>query len=114
MIKQEDLSKTFKEYKGGKDTAAALDFIKAQFIHQLPPKKTVEIHVISAAYRREVRIAFDEVKTKLFGTRKQEIFDMVKQLKRRQREIVRGCMLAANSSCCVPAAAAGRLAVPVA
>jgi GTPase SAR1 family protein len=110
MIKEQDLGGTFPEYKGGKDLNNALEFIQAQFRRQLPPKKEVHIQVVSACFRREIRIAFDKVKEVLFEMNKKKIYEQVEELRLKQKEVVRNRMLAAKRGCC----SGGGGAVPVA
>jgi GTPase SAR1 family protein len=88
MIKEVDMQVAFPEYKGGKDLNAALDFIKTQFQRQLPPKKEVHIQVVSACFKREIRVAFEEVKNVLFDMNKKKIMDEIKQIREKQKQLV--------------------------
>jgi len=106
MITEQDLGVTFPEYKGGKDLNNALEFIQAQFRRQLPPNKVVHIQVVSARFRREIRVAFDFVKLNLFEVNKQKIYEQVSELQTRQKEVVRNRKLAAKRGCCTGGGAA--------
>jgi GTPase SAR1 family protein len=100
MIKEVDMNVTFPEYKGGKDLKNALEFIQAQFRKQLPPKKDVCIQVVSACWKRDIRVAFDEVKKVLYDQNRQKILEMVRELRSKQKEIVIAKLMAQQKGCC--------------
>jgi len=72
MIKEVDMNVAFPEYKGGKDLNNALEFIQTQFKRQLPPKKEVNIQIVSACFKREIRVAFEEVKKSVVSHEQKE------------------------------------------
>jgi len=100
MIKEVDMNVTFPEYKGGRDLKNALEFIQAQFRKQLPPKKDVCIQVVSACWKRDIRVAFDEVKKVLYDQNRQKILEMVRELRAKQKEIVIAKLMAQQKGCC--------------
>jgi len=100
MIREVDMSVAFPEYKGGKDLSNALEFIQTQFKRQLPPKKEVHIQVVSACFKREIRVAFEKVKEVLFHMNKKKIMDQVRALREQQKQLVRARMLAARRGPC--------------
>jgi hypothetical protein len=100
MIKEVDMNQAFPDYKGGKDYKNAIEFIMTQFRKQLPPKKEVNIQVVSACWKRDVRVAFDEVKRVLFDMNKQKIMEQVRELRAQQKRIVIEKMMAARKGCC--------------
>jgi len=104
MIKETDMSVCFPEYKGGKDLNNALEFIKAQFRKQLPPKKEVVIQVVSACWKRDIRVAFDEVKKVLYDQNRHKILEQVRELRAKQKEVVIAKLMAQNQGCCAPKA----------
>jgi GTPase SAR1 family protein len=100
MVKEQDLSVTFPEYKGGKDINNALEFIQTQFKRQLPPKKEAHIQVVSACFKREIRVAFDEVKKVLFEMNKKAIYESVEDNRMKMREVLRARMISEKKGCC--------------
>jgi len=57
MIQQKDLSTCFPEYKGGKDTTIALEFVKEKF-QSKTSSQPLHVEYIAARYRPDVRDAF--------------------------------------------------------
>jgi len=100
MIKEVDMNVAFPEYKGGKDLNNALEFIQTQFRRQLPPKKDVNIQIVSACFKREIRVAFEEVKKVLFHMNKKKIMDEVRKIREQQKTRVREQQAALNKGAC--------------
>jgi len=100
MIKEVDMSVAFPEYKGGKDLNNALEFIQTQFKRQLPPKKEVHIQVVSACFKREIRVAFEEVKKVLYHMNKKKITEQVRGIRNQQKEMIRNRLILANRGVC--------------
>jgi len=100
MIKEVDMNVAFPEYKGGKDVNNALEFIQTQFKRQLPPKKDVNIQIVSACFKREIRVAFEEVKKVLFHMNKKKIMDEVRKIREQQKARVRETLAAQNKGAC--------------
>lgn len=100
MIKEVDMNVAFPEYKGGKDLNNALEFIQTQFKRQLPPKKEVNIQIVSACFKREIRVAFEEVKKVLFHMNKKKIMDEVRKIREQQKQRVRDQMAAQKKGAC--------------
>lgn len=69
MIQKVSIKKCFPDYQGpDKDMNAALDFIQKKFrdvLHQHVPEKPLPIHIIAARVRRDMKMAFGEVKDNL-------------------------------------------------
>jgi GTPase SAR1 family protein len=100
MIKEVDMNVAFPEYKGGKDLNNALEFIQTQFKRQLPPKKEVNVQIVSACFKREIRVAFEEVKKVLFHMNKKKIMEEVRKIREQQKQRVRDMMAATKSGGC--------------
>jgi len=100
MIKETDMNVAFPEYKGGKDLNNALEFIQTQFKRQLPPKKEVNIQIVSACFKREIRVAFEEVKKVLFHMNKKKIMDEVRKIRDQQKALVIAKMNAQKKGAC--------------
>lgn len=88
MIKDIDMNHVFEDYTGGKNTDAALDFIQSKFKEQLPPGKTVSIHVVSAAVKRDIKCAFDDVKKSLYELHRKDLLAAVKRIKAEQKALL--------------------------
>jgi len=90
MVTQVDMKVTFAEYKGGKDYKAAMDFIQASFLRQAPSShEQVYMQVLVASWKREVRVAFDEVKKILYDRNVDYLRKEVAKLRDQQKEIIR-------------------------
>jgi len=100
MIKEVDMNVAFPEYKGGKDLNNALEFIQTQFKRQLPPKKEVNVQIVSACFKREIRVAFEEVKKVLFHMNKKKIMEEVRKIREQQKQRVRDMWAAQKSGGC--------------
>ncbi len=72
----------------------------AQFKRQLPPKKEVNIQIVSACFKREIRVAFEEVKKVLFHMNKKKIMDEVRKIREQQKQRVRDMMAAQKKGAC--------------
>jgi len=71
MMQKTPLSKCFPEYTGGNDVQSALDFIKQQFLAKVQDgPKTLHFEYISARFKKDVKWAWDEVKTVLAESNK--------------------------------------------
>ena len=69
MIKKAPLKKCFADYQGPEgELNPALEFIQQKFrdvLHQHCPGKPLSIHIIAARVRRDMKMAFGEVKDNL-------------------------------------------------
>lgn len=69
LIKVHSLRKCFPDYNGpDQDMNAALEFIQQKFrkiMEETVPHKQVPIHIIAARVRRDMKLAFGEVKESL-------------------------------------------------
>ena len=69
MIKKAPLKKCFPDYNGPEgEMNPALEFIQQKFrdvLHQHVPGKALPIHIIAARVRRDMKMAFGEVKDNL-------------------------------------------------
>lgn len=88
MMQKTPLSKCFPEYTGGGDIQAALEFIKLQFQAKVQaeiggPNKTLHFQYISARFKKDVKWAWDEVKSVLADSNK----SVVQKAQRHLREI---------------------------
>lgn len=87
MILDTDMKHIFPEYTGGKNLQPALDYIGQQFESKVPSTKTVQIQVITAAMKRDVRHAFEEVKKELHESNMKLIEKEVKAIKGDEKKI---------------------------
>jgi len=91
MVTEVDMKVTFPEYKGGKDYKAAMDFIQTNFLRQAPSShEQVYVQILVASWKREVRVAFDEVKKILYDRNVDYLRKEVAKLRNQQKEIIRG------------------------
>lgn len=67
MIQETDLSVCYPEYKGGKDVQAAIKYVSEIFMKQLPAGKTVETEPVTSVWKRDIKCAFENVKTALLS-----------------------------------------------
>jgi len=87
MVTEVDMNKTFSDYQGGKNLKPALDYIENQFKKQLPTGKNVQIHVVTARWKRDIRSAFEEVKKTLYDDARPKLLAEAKKIKT-QRKMV--------------------------
>mmetsp|Transcript_38936 Transcript_38936/g.65302 ORF Transcript_38936/g.65302 Transcript_38936/m.65302 type:complete len:131 (+) Transcript_38936:1-393(+) len=95
MIRSESLSTCFPEYKGDNSYASAFGFLKAKFREQLPKGKEVSIFDVTGVARRDIKEAFQSVKSELIELhrpqmtkKRKEIASKIAQLKNK-----RGCSI---------------------
>jgi GTPase SAR1 family protein len=87
MVTEVDMKRTFSDYEGGKNLAPALEYIQDQFKKQLPPGKTVQIQVISARWKRDVKSAFEEVKKTLYDSNRKELIEKANVIRQQERTV---------------------------
>jgi len=103
MVTEVDMSRTFSDYTGGKNLQAALEYIENQFRSRLPPGKTVEIQVVSARWKRDIRSEFEEVKKRLYDMNRKMLFEQAKKIKNQKKQVTRKQQRAASGQtgvCC--------------
>mmetsp|Transcript_53380 Transcript_53380/g.134046 ORF Transcript_53380/g.134046 Transcript_53380/m.134046 type:complete len:343 (-) Transcript_53380:49-1077(-) len=66
-IKVFNLSDLFSEYKGGADDKQALEFIKNQYVQQIPPARNHYCHVTNALDEKNIKFVFEAVKDLLLN-----------------------------------------------
>jgi len=89
-IQNVDMNKIFPDYNGGKNYDHALEFIIDQFKHQMNPKKSLEVHVISAKDKNDITTTFEGLKNILYEKNKDSIQQKSKVLLEKQ-ETIRSC-----------------------
>lgn len=96
-VKQYGMLEQYPDFDGGNDDMKACKYIEDKFRANCPPEKTVEITVLTARVRREIKAAFDDVKTLLYKKHRVDMIARVKVLKQEQAKLS-----AANKSggCC--------------
>lgn len=87
MVTEVDMKCTFADYTGGKNLKPALEYIENQFKKQLPPNKQVQIHTVTARWKRDIRSAFEEVKKTLYDDARPTLLAAAKKIKT-QRKVV--------------------------
>jgi len=87
MIKEKDMVNVFPDYKGGMHLESALTYIQEAFQKQCPPGKTVNVEIVTASYRRDIKCAFENVKTGLYGLRRKALLAKVAKIRQEQRRI---------------------------
>jgi len=81
------LVNVFPDYKGGTHLESALTYIQQAFQKQCPPGKTVNVEIVTASYRRDIKCAFENVKTGLYGLRRKALLAKVAKIRQEQRRI---------------------------
>jgi len=87
MVKEQDISCAFGDYKGGCELGPALAFIQDQFRSQVPGKKELNIQVVSASWKRDIRCAFEEVKKTLYDVNRKALLEKMRELRRSQKKV---------------------------
>jgi len=88
MVKEQDISCTFPEYKGGCELGPSLAFIQDQFRAQINGKKEINIQVVSASWKRDIRCAFEEVKKTLYDVNRKQLLERMRELRRSQKKVL--------------------------
>jgi len=65
----------------------ALAYIQEVFQKTAPPNKQIHIELISASYRRDVKCAFENVKSVLYGQKRKVLLEKVRKIRAQQRGI---------------------------
>jgi hypothetical protein len=60
----------------------------------------VNIQIVSACFKREIRVAFEEVKKVLFHMNKKKIMDEVRKIREQQKQRVREQQAAQKKGAC--------------
>jgi len=96
-VKQYGMVEQYPDFDGGNDDMKGCKYIEDKFRANCPPTKSVEITVLTARVRREIKAAFDDVKTMLYKKHRSAMIDKVKALKQEQAKLA-----AANKkgACC--------------
>jgi len=111
MVTEVDMKVTFKDYNGGKDYKNALDFVKTSFLQQSPPNhEHIYVEVLTASWKREVRVAFESVKTTLYNNNKAQVLAEVARLRKQQKDILKARMMLVQrqTACCGQTFCCGR------
>lgn len=105
MVTEVDMKRTFADYGGGKNLPAALEYIESQFKHQLPPNKNVQIQVVSARWKRDIRSAFEEVKKTLYDMNRKELLAQAAKIKSQRTQVTKAktrAQTGQQGGCCAP------------
>lgn len=101
MCKETSLGATFPDYQGPMELAPSLDFIESQFRNRLPAGKDVNIQVVSASWKRDIRCAFEEVKKTLYDMNRKDLLSQVATLRKEAKKIEHNqSKRAGNGGCC--------------
>jgi hypothetical protein len=100
MIKETDLKVIFKDYEGGKDLDAALKYIEGEFKKKMPPTKTLNVQIVTASYKRDIKCAFEDVKKTLYDMNRKALLAKVMKIRRDQRQLLADKRKRANAGCC--------------
>jgi len=87
MVLEVDMKKTFADYEGGKNLKAALDYIQDQFKKLLPSSKNIQIQLVSARWKADIKSAFDEVKRTLYDMNRKELLAQVTEIKGKHKQV---------------------------
>lgn len=87
MCKERGVGDTFADYKGPMELAPSLEFIEGLFRSRLPAGKEVNIQVVSASWRRDIRCAFEEVKKALYDINRKALLAKVSKLRKEAKQI---------------------------
>jgi len=99
MIKERDMRHIFSDYDGGLNLDPALEYIKDAFKKRLPPNKAVNIEVVTASYKRDIRYAFESVKHLLYRMKRKQCLTDVKRIRAQQRAIIAEKTKVRESAC---------------
>jgi hypothetical protein len=87
MIKDKDMNHVFRDYKGGTNLEPALAYIQQAFQKQCPPNKNVNVEIVTASYKRDIKCAFENVKGALYNMRRKQLLAKVQKIRQQQRQI---------------------------
>jgi GTPase SAR1 family protein len=87
MIKDQDMNKVFQDYKGGTNLDPAMTYIQAAFQKQCPPGKSVSVEIVTASYKRDIKCAFENVKSALYNIKRKALLAKVQKIRTQQRQI---------------------------
>eukprot|EP00465_Bigelowiella_longifila_P001182 CAMPEP_0185280580 /NCGR_PEP_ID=MMETSP1359-20130426/66208_1 /TAXON_ID=552665 /ORGANISM="Bigelowiella longifila, Strain CCMP242" /LENGTH=227 /DNA_ID=CAMNT_0027875865 /DNA_START=833 /DNA_END=1516 /DNA_ORIENTATION=+ len=95
MIRSEPLSTCFPDYKGDNSYASAFGFLKAKFREQLPKGKEASIFDVTGVARRDVKEAFQSVKSELLELHRPQMTKKRKEIVSKLAHIKnkRGCSM---------------------
>jgi len=100
MIKETDLKVVFKDYEGGKDLDAALHFIQEEFKKKMPATKTLNVQIVTASYKRDIKCAFEDVKKTLYDMNRKALLAKVMKIRKDQRALLTEKRKRAKAGCC--------------
>ena len=85
QLRKVPLSRCFPDYQGGEDVHAALKFVEMQFRKRLPPGRNLSgVYAVSARFKKDIKSAFEEVKTELTKNKKTEVARAAELLARQE------------------------------
>lgn len=74
---------------GGSDLQSALHFIEQEFLSRLPAGKSVSIQVVTARWKRDIRAAFDDVKSMLYDSNKESLLSAAAKLRAKKQQLLK-------------------------
>jgi len=86
-IKERDMKHVFIDYTGGTHLEPALTYIQDAFRKQCPPGKSVQLEIVTARYKRDIKYAFDGVKKLLYERNRKERLQQLHKLRQQQKQI---------------------------
>jgi GTPase SAR1 family protein len=103
QILQTDMKQTFPSYQGGKNNSNALQYITEMFQAEMPKKKAL-VQVVTGTWKRDIKCAFEAVKSTLYDMNRRKLLQKASDIRARMAELERA-HAKANAGCCGPAPA---------
>lgn len=101
MVTEVDMKRTFADYDGGKNLSPALNYIQDRFRKLLPAGKELNVQVVSARWKQDVRAAFDEVKKVLYDMNRLSLLKQAGDLKNKHKQITKELEKGSSASGCM-------------
>lgn len=89
MGERVDMRRTFSDYDGGRALQPALAYIMELFRSKLPQDKSVRIHPVSARWKKDIRLAFEDVKRVLYDDNRDELIRQAEAIKAHKQRAAR-------------------------
>lgn len=102
MILEKDLGDKFPDYRGGKSSQEALEYIKKRFTEQYGenPKELLKIEFVTAKVKKDIRDAFDTVYQTLFVQKRPQLASKARDIRTASEQQIQELKKANGSGCC--------------